>query len=46
VPPPWPCESWEATKREVSNLRQWNVVAGPAGLGPEGDCTGEDRKRL
>jgi hypothetical protein len=22
IPPPWPCESYEATKREVSNLRQ------------------------
>jgi hypothetical protein len=34
VPPPWPCESREATKWKVSNLRRRSVVAGPAGLGP------------
>jgi hypothetical protein len=22
IPPPWPCESYETTKREDSNLRQ------------------------
>jgi hypothetical protein len=46
VPPPWPCESCEATKGEVSNLRWWSVVSGPAGLGPESDYTGEDLQRL
>jgi hypothetical protein len=46
VPPLWPCESWEATKGEVSNLRRWTVVAGPAGLGLESDCADEGRQRL
>jgi hypothetical protein len=46
VPPPWLCESWEATKGEVSNLRRWSGIPCPAGFGPESDCAGEGRKRL
>jgi hypothetical protein len=46
VPAPWPYESWEATKGQVSNLRLWSVVAAPAGLGPESEFAGEDRQGL
>jgi hypothetical protein len=30
----------------VSNLRQYNVVMSPAGLGLENDCAGEDQEQL
>jgi hypothetical protein len=30
----------------ISNLRQWNVVVRPTGLGPENDCAGEDQNEL
>jgi hypothetical protein len=46
VPPPWPIESWEATKGEVSSVRRWSVVASPAGLEPKSDCAGEGRQPL
>lgn len=29
---------YTATKGEVSNLRRWIVIAGPAGLGRDSDC--------
>jgi hypothetical protein len=38
---PWPCESYETTKREVSDLRQWNMVTSPKGLGPKKDYDGD-----
>jgi hypothetical protein len=46
MPLPWPCESWEAMKGEVSNMRPWSVVADPVELEPEVDCAGEGRQRL
>jgi hypothetical protein len=30
----------------VSNLRQYNMVMSPAGLGPENDCVGEGQQQL
>jgi hypothetical protein len=30
-------------EKEVSNLRVYNKVASPTGLGPENDCSGEDQ---
>jgi hypothetical protein len=33
-------------EKEVSNLRQYNMVTSSTGLGPENDCAGEDQKQL
>jgi hypothetical protein len=32
--------------RRVSNLRQYNMVRSPAGLGPKNYCAGEDQHQL
>jgi hypothetical protein len=41
-----PCKSQEATKREVSNLRQQNMVTSPKGLGPKNDCAGKGQQHI
>jgi hypothetical protein len=36
----------EAMKREVSNLRQQNMVASPNGLEPKKDCAGKGQQYI